>query len=98
MSRNIYTLQQLIKVLSSNNGDYVNVIPVNRECFFNWDSFLTKTLQYKKAIKDVSKFHCFYHDMSYDGVFRKQYTKLNNEVVQETIHKKYSDLNWNDNI
>lgn len=84
--RNVYTFRRLIEILSKNNEQYVDVIPVTHQDFFNWDLFLNDK-QYKRAIKDVSKFHCFYYDTDYNGVIVKQYTVNKSETVKELIVK-----------
>ena len=61
---NVYTMDQLLKTLSNDNKEYINVIPVDKYSFNNWDEFFTTKLSYKKGIKDCSKYHCFYYDNS----------------------------------
>ena len=89
--RNLYIFKQFVNVLSTNNKNYVNVI---RICF------QVTLLKYKKAIKDVNKCHCLYlyYDRSDTGVVNKQHTRLNDIIVQETIHNNYSNLNWKESI
>ena len=55
---------------------------------------MTSTLNSKKAIKDCSKYHCFYYDKEQKGVLMKQHTRLNTTKVKETIHKKSNDAEW----
>ena len=65
--RNVYTMKQLTKVLSDGNEQYVNVVNVNKENFYNWDKCLSDKVGYKGAIKDVSKYHCFFYDKKQNG-------------------------------
>ena len=80
--KNVYTFSMLIDCLSHNNSDYVNVIPVVPEDFFDWDSFFFT--RYKKAIKDTSKYHCFFFDSNYSGQVLKKFV-----VSDQFEHKEY---------
>ena len=96
--KNVYTFDQLITTLSHKNERYVNVIPVNWSCFYDWDQYLTNTLQYKKAVKDVSKYHCFYYDTDYKGILKKQHTMMTNVIANETINKNSECLIWKETL
>ena len=96
--RNIYTMTQLVKTLSEGNQQYVHLIPVERNVFYNWDGFFTNTLRYKKAIKDCSKFHCFFYDQSQNGKVFKKNTVLNQNSTKETIHKQHANTIWNEQL
>jgi len=95
--RNIYTMEQLKTVLSQDNENYVKVIQVDHNDFYNWDSFLTNTIGYKKAIKDVSKFHCFFYDEKDNGILTKQKTIIENNMVKEKLRKEIVDSFWKQN-
>ena len=96
--RNVYTMQQLVNTLSEGNEQYVDVIPVNRNVFYNWDDFFTKTLCYKKAIKDCSKYHCFFYDEIQKGKIFKKHTVLNQILTKEAIHKQADNKEWKDQL
>ena len=96
--RNVYTMKQLIEVLSTDNQEYVNVIKVDKNSFFNWDEFFTTKLSYKKAIKDCSKYHCFFYDNRQKGAVFKKNTVLNTTVTKETINKQYDNPTWNNSL
>ena len=96
--RNVYTRKQLIDTLSSDNEKYVKVIPVDKNSFYNWDEFFTKKLSYKKAIKDWSKYHCFFYDNCQKGVVFKKNTVINSTVTKEIIHKLYDSPTWNNSL
>ena len=87
-------MEQLLKVLSEGNKEYVKVIPVDHNCFNNWDTFFTNDLKYRKAVKDCSKFHCFYYDKSQNGVLHKKTTVLSNKVTKEKINKHSDNIAW----
>ena len=87
-------MEQLVNTLSDANEDYVNVIPVDKNSFYNWDEFFTKELSYKKAIKKCSKYHCFYYDITQKGKVYKKNTVLNNTETKETIHNQYDNQIW----
>ena len=91
-------MNQLANTLSDANEDYVNVIPVDKNSFYNWDEFFTKELSYKKAIKDCSKYHCFYYDVTQKGKVYKNNTVLNNTVTRESIHNQYDNQLWKQQI
>ena len=67
---------------------------MNRYSFYDWDSFSTIDLKYKRAIKDVSKFHCFYYDREYHGMVKKQHTRISESIAKDTLNKKATDIAW----
>ena len=87
-------MNQLLNILSQGNEDFVNVKFVDRKDFYNWDAFLTKTLQYKKVIKDVSKYHCFFYDSNYNGIIRKKITVIEQAIVEEKVNNSANDTTW----
>ena len=96
--RNVYTMEQLIKTLSDGNENVVKVVHVNRNHFFNWDKFFTNNLNYKKAIKDCSKFHCFYYDHIQAGIIHKQHNRLDISSTKETVNKNTNNLIWKQSL
>ena len=92
--RNIYTMKHLVEVLSTDNEQYVKVIRVDSSSFHNWDGFLTTKLSYRKAIKDCSKFHCFFYDSNQKGAVFKKHTILDTKFIKETINKQYDNQTW----
>ena len=75
--RNVYTFQQLICVLrqgkdSEQNNTYVEVYPILKTDFYNWETFLNK--YYRQAIKGISKYHCFAFAKHFDGYVKKKVT------------------------
>ena len=95
----VYTYESLLNLmrkgnLGENKNKYLDVFPVNRNDFYDWDSFLD--IYYRKAITDVSKYHCFYYSYNAKGVVIKRTTvrKEDKEKEQRLVNysKKASDL------
>ena len=85
----MYTFKQLVIVLSNRNESYVSVISVKRSSFYDWDKFFSEKLSYKKAVKDVSKFHCFYYDDQYKEVLKKERNRLSDRLIEQKLHLNY---------
>ena len=71
--KNVYSYAQLIKVLGKDNEKYVKVNRVEPEEFFNWDKFFHEK-NYKKAIKGISKYHCFFYSTALIDHMEKKLT------------------------
>ena len=87
-------MRQLIQILGEGNENLVKLVPVNRNHFFNWDGFFTKTLNYKRAIKDCSKYHCFYYDSTQMGKVYKSNTKIDTTTTKELINRNKAMEQW----
>ena len=48
-------------------------------------------MSYKKAVKDVSKFHYFYYADQYKGVLKKERNGLSDHLIKENLYKSHDN-------
>lgn len=90
-NKNVYTYKQLLSILaegkiSEDKNKYVDIISVDHNDFYDWDSFLNES--YTPRITSVSLYHAFYYSTAANGEISKSTTvQEDSEIFKQKLRK-----------